>query len=62
MLGKFLYGKRLNLEYNPNGKKKNNEISAYYTELELQKLNPPFYFQPVPMLERSHVSTPTFIE
>lgn len=24
MLGKFLYGKRLNLEYNPNGKKKNN--------------------------------------
>lgn len=44
MLGKFLYGKRANLSYDPNGKKKNNEPSAYYTEQELKQLDPPFYF------------------
>jgi hypothetical protein len=63
MLGKFLYGKRLNIYYNPNIKtKKDNEISAYYKEEELARLDPKFYFRPVQLLERSRLALPQFRE
>ena len=63
MLGKFLYGKRFNIYYNPNIKaKKDNEISAYYKEEELARLDPKFYFRPVQMLERSRLALPQFRE
>jgi len=63
MLGKFLYGKRYNLRYNPNSRaKEEKEISAYYTEDELLKEDPKFYFNPVGMLEKSQVPLTVFIE
>ena len=63
MLGKFLYGKRYNLRYNPNSRvKEEKEISAYYTEEEMKREDPKFYFQPVSLLDRSQMSLSVFSE
>lgn len=63
MLGKFLYGKRYNVFYVAGLKnKKDNEISAFYSEEEIEKYKPKFYFRPVPLLDRSRLELAKFRE
>ncbi len=57
MLGKFLYAKRLNIDVATN--KKN--ISKNYTALELKNIDPPFYFNPLNLMEKSGLTSNMFI-
>lgn len=54
MLGKYLYAKR----FDPNHKDKNR----HFSKEELIRDDPPFYFDPVNMYNKSNVSLSTFTE
>lgn len=62
LMGKYLYAKRKNHEYNPLAKNKaQKEYSRYYTEEEIKLYDPKFYFNPIQMFESSNMTLNNFV-